>query len=112
MAGETGKKYASDLLARSILSPPPDSKNPTGGCDRQPIVLLSSIDDQTPAWALGELYRRRRDIELDFRWLKVNAGWKHLLSHHANGVEIHFDMAMIGTLLLALFTERQPTSTT
>ena len=57
---------------------------------------------------IGHLYRRRWDIELFFRWLKTCARWEHLLSESPNGMLMQFYVALIGTLLLAVVTGRQP----
>lgn len=75
---------------------------------RQPIRLLTSIVDDTPAWVICLAYRRRWDIELFFRWLKCCANWEHLLSETKNGVLTQFYVALIGTLLLARFTGGKP----
>jgi len=74
-----------------------------------PIRLLTSIaDESVTAWMIGHLYRRRWDIELFFRWLKTCARWEHLLSESPNGMLMQFYVALIGTLLLAVVTGRQP----
>jgi hypothetical protein len=74
-----------------------------------PIRLLTSVRDQSvAAWMIGHLYRRRWDIELFFRWLKTCAKWEHLLSESRGGMLMQFYVALIGTLLLAVVTGRQP----
>ena len=57
---------------------------------------------------IGQLYRRRWDIELFFRWLKTCAKWEHLISESRNGMLMQFYVALIGTLLLAVATGRKP----
>lgn len=61
-----------------------------------------------PAWMIGQIYRRRWDIELFFRWLKTCAAWEHLVSESRNGMLMQFYVALIGTLLLAACTGRKP----
>jgi hypothetical protein len=74
-----------------------------------PLRLLSSVrDESVAAWMIGQVYRRRWDIELYFRWLKTVAQWEHLLSESRNGMLMQFYVAMIGTLLLAACTGRKP----
>jgi hypothetical protein len=65
----------------------------------QPLRLLTSLMD-VPAWAVGELYRRRWQIELFFRFLKVSAASEHLLSESRNGMTTQFYVAVIACLLM------------
>ncbi len=83
------------------------------GADDGPVAsalrLLTSVQDESvPAWMIGQLYRRRWDIELFFRWLKTCAKWEHLISESRNGMLMQFYVALIGTLLLAASTGRKP----
>lgn len=81
----------------------------TGDRAATPLRLLTSVGDEAiPAWMVGQLYRRRWDIELFFRWLKTCARWEHLLSDSRNGMLTQFYVALIGTLLLAIATGRKP----
>ena len=45
-----------------------------------------------------------------FRWLKVYANFEHMISHRPRGVEIWFYVAMIGTLLMSLYTQEEPST--
>lgn len=56
------------------------------------------------AWVIGYLYRCRWIIELFFRWLKVTAGFGHLLSHSPAGVQLQMYVGLIATLLIFLHT--------
>lgn len=51
----------------------------------KPVRLLSSLME-VEASLLGEVYRWRWQIELFFRWLKVHAHFRHLISHSRNGL--------------------------
>ena len=74
-----------------------------------PLRLLTSLREaQTPAWVIGQVYRRRWEIELFFRWLKTCAQWEHLLSESRSGMLLQFYVALIGTLLLAVATGHPP----
>ena len=43
-------------------------------------------------------------IELFFRWLKITAGFAHLLSQSSNGVQVQMYVALIGTPLIHVRT--------
>lgn len=74
-----------------------------------PLRLLTNLDEEpVAAWMIGQLYRRRWDIELFFRWLKCVAQWEHLLSQSPRGMLMQFYVALIGTLLLSVATGRKP----
>lgn len=59
-----------------------------------------------PAHLVAELYRQRWQIELFFRWLKINANFSHLTSHSKNGVSLAFHVAVIAALLMVHCTGR------
>ena len=73
----------------------------------KPIRVLTSLLE-LPAHIIGLLYRHRWQIELFFRWLKVIACFRHLISHSANGLSLQFYVAVIGTLLMYAHTGRRP----
>ena len=87
----------------------------TGKTDRQgqPEVLLlaSNCQDLDAAWvALG--YQFRWAVELFFRWFKCILGCQHLLSTRRNGVGIPVYLALIASLVIALWTGHPPTKRT
>lgn len=71
----------------------------------KPIRLITSLLD-LPAHIIAQLYRWRWQIELFFRWLKVHAHFKHLISHSKNGMTLGFYVAVIAVLLIYLHTGR------
>lgn len=71
--------------------------------NKEQVRLLTNRLD-LPAWVIGYLYRCRWIIELFFRWLKVTAGFSHLLSTSAGGITLQFYVAMICTLLIHIRT--------
>jgi hypothetical protein len=71
----------------------------------KPIRLLTSLMDP-PAHVIGALYKWRWQIELFFRWLKVHANFRHLISHSKNGMTLGFYVAVIAVLLIYLHTGR------
>ena len=79
----------------------------------QPVILTLITDKLDLAAELVALaYRFRWQIELFFRWLKCILGCRHLLSTCQNGVEIQVYLALIASLLIALWVGRKPTKRT
>lgn len=75
----------------------------------KPLRLLTSLtDEKIDAAVIGELYRRRWQIELFFRWLKSCAHFRHAISHSQNGLSVALYVALIATLLSTLITGRRP----
>ena len=71
-------------------------------------ILLATDQLDRDAELLAALYRYRWQIELFFRWLKKILDIEHLLSRNHNGVTIMLYCALIASLLVALWTGRQP----
>jgi hypothetical protein len=72
----------------------------------KPLRLLTSLME-VEAELLGEVYRWRWQIELFFRWLKVHASFRHVISHSQNGLTLGFYVAVIGVLLMYLHSGRK-----
>lgn len=93
--------------ARSCSGTPPcqamrrvtvwDEKN------KREVVLLTDLLD-VPAHVIAVLYRLRWQIELFLRWLKVLAGFEHLLSQSERGITLQFYIAVLTALLIHLQT--------
>lgn len=102
--------YLTAAATRSGASPPvplreihiANPKDPD-----EPIRLITSMLD-IPAHIVALIYLRRWDIEIFFRWLKVHANFEHMISHSPRGVETWMYVAIIGTLLVSLYTGEQP----
>ena len=102
-----GPKSKGNADARSCSSKPPgctlrrvtvwDQKN------QSEVVLLTDLLD-VPAYVIGVLYRLRWQIELFLRWLKVLAGFEHLISQSSRGITMQFYVAVLMTLLIHLQT--------
>jgi transposase len=73
----------------------------------KPMRLLTSLLD-LPAHQIGSLYRKRWQVELFFRWLKLYGNYNHLLSHDPDGAAWAFYVAAIGVTLLAMTGDRRP----
>lgn len=103
----SGPRSAGNADARSCSAAPPeqtlrrvrvwDEKNQ---CQ---VMFLSDLLD-VPAYVIGVLYRLRWQIELFLRWLKVLAGFEHLVSQSPNGITMQFYVAVLMTLLIHLQT--------
>ena len=69
-----------------------------------PKEVLLLVTGQTPeelsAELVAELYRRRWQVELFFRWIKCILGNRHWLAESPRGVAIQIYLALIATLLL------------
>jgi len=91
-------RHLPDQQLREVVIFDPDKPD-------KPIRLLSSLID-LPARVIGQLYRWRWQIELFFRWLKVHAHFRHLISHSRNGMTLGFYVAVIAVLLIYLHTGR------
>ena len=79
--------------------------DPDRPADRPPLRLITSLID-LPAHVVAALYRWRWQIELFFRWLKVHAHFRHLVSRSRNGMTLGFHVAVIAVLLTYLRTGR------
>jgi hypothetical protein len=55
------------------------------------------------------IYSQRWIIEIFFRFFKQFLGYSHLISHSQNGIKIQTYCAIIGCLLINLWTGRKPT---
>ena len=73
------------------------------------IVLLSNLTDAAavPARVVGEVYRRRWQVELFFKWLKCFARMDHLLSTSRNGITFQLYVAVIGVLMMYVQSGRR-----
>jgi len=79
----------------------------------QPVILTLVTDKlDLDAELIALAYRFRWQVELFFRWLKCILGCRHLLSTCQNGVEIQVYLALIASLLIALWVGRKPTKRT
>lgn len=93
-------RQAPDAVLREVIISSPDQP---GG----QIRLLTNLTD-LEAHLLGLLYRHRWQVELFFRWLKVFAHFEHLISESRSGILLSFYVAVIGVLLMYLFTNAKP----
>jgi Transposase DDE domain. len=77
---------------------------------KQVLLLVTNLNpEQLSAQLVAELYRRRWQVELFFRWIKCILGCRHWLAQSPEGVAIQIYLALIGAALLQFYTERRPT---
>lgn len=99
LAGST-HRTAPDAQLREVVIASPDQ--PDGF-----IRLLTNLMD-LDAHFLSTIYLYRWQVELFFRWLKTIVNFKHLISESRSGILLSFYVAVIGTLLMFLFTGDKP----
>ncbi len=73
----------------------------------KPVRLLTSLTGLA-AHQVGALYRKRWQVELFFRWLKMYGNFSRLVSHDKDGAAWAFYVAAIGVTLLAIIGDRRP----
>lgn len=66
------------------------------------ILRILTNDLDAPAAEIADLYKRRWQIELFFRWVKQTLKIKHFLGRSENAVRIQIAVALIAFLLLRL----------
>lgn len=83
---------------RKIVVDRPDKKTP---------LVIATNDFKRSALAIAELYKRRWEIELFFKWLKQNLRLKKFLGRNENAVKIQIFTALISYLLVMIYKGRQ-----
>ncbi len=68
--------------------------------DNGKVLRIFCNDLDMPAEKIADLYKRRWDIELFFRWIKQNLKIRHCLGNSENAVRIQVAVALITYLLL------------
>lgn len=64
--------------------------------------FLTNITDLT-AFEVADIYLKRWDIEIFFRFLKQHIGLRHLLAHNANGITAVFYVRLLAATMLQIF---------
>ncbi len=68
----------------------------------EPINFLTNIS-ALDAQSITEIYRRRWDIEVLFKFLKQELGLKHFLSRNENGIKVVMYTTLITAMLIYLY---------
>lgn len=69
---------------------------------KEPIFFLTNIEDLT-ANEITEIYKKRWDIEVFFKFLKQHLHFKHFLNYSENGIKVMMYMTMIVAILILLY---------
>jgi hypothetical protein len=69
---------------------------------KEPIVLITNILHLS-ADEIAQMYRRRWDIEVFFRFLKQELNFSHLLSLNDNGIQVILYMTLITAMLVMIY---------
>ncbi len=84
----------------------------SSGVDSDGVLRIATNLLDVPAEIIGLIYQFRWTIELFFRFFKHILGCRHLFFHSQNGIELQAYCAIIGCMLLCLWTGRKPTKRT
>ncbi|GJQ63357.1 MAG: hypothetical protein SCALA702_24100 [Melioribacteraceae bacterium] len=96
------------LLAKSIIKQSKEIRKVVVIRDgKTPLILLTN-DMKRSAEEIAELYKRRWQIELFFKWVKQNLKVKTFLGTSENAVKIQVITALIAFLLLRITQKNLP----
>ncbi len=73
--------------------------------NNSPIFFVTNCD-KLSVTDVCQIYKKRWDIEVFFRFLKQELNLKHLVSRTANGIRVMLYMTLITAILLLLYKER------
>ena len=74
---------------------------------KEPLVLVTN-DFNREAEEIADLYRKRWQIELFFKWIKQNLKIKEFLGRSANALKIQVIISLIAFLLIKYFQNLLP----
>jgi len=66
------------------------------------ILLITNMLDKS-AYEIAEMYKRRWDIEVFFRFIKQELNFSHLLSLNKNGIQVILYMTLITAMLVMIY---------
>lgn len=92
---------------RIACKPHPKRAN-KGPAQSESLLIATNLLD-VPAEVVALIDEKRWTIELFFRFFKHVLGCRHLLSHAQNGIAIQVYMAILASMLIALWTGKKPT---
>lgn len=67
-----------------------------------PVVFVTNVSE-LPAEMIAQLYKRRWDIEVFFKFLKQHLNFSHLVNRSENGIQVMFYTTMIASILLMVY---------
>lgn len=80
------------------------------GKDKAILLVTNTMD--LSAQEIADIYRRRWDIEVFFRFIKQELNFSHFLSLSENGIEIMLYMTMITAMLVMIYKRENKLSYT
>jgi hypothetical protein len=69
---------------------------------KEPICFITNIKNLTAA-EITEIYKKRWDIEVFFKFIKQLLNFKHLISRNENGIKVVLYVTMIAAILLTAY---------
>lgn len=69
---------------------------------KKPMFFLTNIQELTAA-EVTEVYKKRWEIEVFFKFLKQEMSFSHLLSRTENGIKVMLYMTMIAAMLVLIY---------
>jgi Transposase DDE domain len=66
------------------------------------MFFLTNIEDME-AGEITDVYRKRWDIEVFFKFIKQHLHFKHFLSYNENGIKVMMYMTMIAAILILIY---------
>lgn len=78
---------------------------------KEELLLITNCMDK-PASTIAQIYKRRWDIEVFFRFLKQELNFSHFLSMNENGIQIVMYMTMITAMLVMIYKKENDTGYT
>lgn len=70
--------------------------------DGKPICFLTNIFDLPPR-KITEIYKKRWEIEVFFKFIKQEMNFSHLVSRTSNGIQVMFYLTMIAAMLILVY---------
>jgi len=95
---KNGKESRKDVLVDEefrVITFTPDGSGKS-------ITLITNILD-LPAHEIAQMYKRRWDIEVFFRFLKQELNFSHFLSLNENGIQVILYMTLITAMLVMIY---------
>jgi|688.fasta_scaffold408155_1 hypothetical protein len=73
-------------------------------CEKEgtPLLFLTNIKELT-SLEIANIYKRRWEIEVFFKFIKQQLNFSHLMSRNENGIKIVLYMTLIAAILLTVF---------
>ena len=71
--------------------------------NKEKIIFLTNLWDEYDPATITEIYKKRREIEVFFRFIKQEFGFSHFLSRNKNGILSTLYMTLITSILVIIY---------